>query len=584
MNTLHNSDSTNKLNTDNISFYFKTEWKVLFIVTISGLIYNIGLVASPWFEGQLAGCLMKILNGEETFNAMLYLATVYILVIIVVQSTRYIKRFYVRRFANNINRTMKTTLYANLISKRKPELDSDGVGDIITKAVLDVDDCAEGMRKFTTEIFDTGVVLVGYIFMLMYYDWRLTLICLIFQPISYFIAEKMKKVVQKTGSAFKLQNSVLNTVTLDRITNAVTYRIYGCETNRNNDYEKVLKDYETSAVKANIWLSAMPPLYNIISMISVLFIIYFGSANILGHGWSAWDIATFTTFIACYTKLSVKSSKAAKLFNSVQKAQVSWKRIKPLLKNASPQDTDKNISLYENRLSTLKDISIKDKDFSFSAKAGEIIGITGPVAGGKSTFGRQFLCEDKAKPYTGSIKYNSYELLNIPDKVRNQLAGYMGHDPELLNDTILNNIALSDKNNQSDISDILKLVCFDKEVSLMENGVNTVIGNGGVRLSGGQAQRVALARTLYHKHPIVILDDPFSALDRPTEETVFHNIKEKYSDCIIFIISHRLYLFPEMDKVIWIENGNKTSSTHEQLMQENIEYNKLYNAQTNGAS
>ena len=118
----------------------------------------------------------------------------------------------------------------------------------------------------------------------------------------------------------------------------------------------------------------------------------------------------------------------------------------------------------------------------------------------------------------------------------------------------------------------------------MENGAYTVIGNGGVRLSGGQAQRVALARTLYHKHPIVILDDPFSALDRPTEETVFHNIKEKYSDCIIFIISHRLYLFPEMNKVIWIENGVKTASTHEQLMKENAEYNKLYNAQASPTS
>jgi ATP-binding cassette, subfamily B, multidrug efflux pump len=67
--------------TDKISFYFKTEWKVLFIVTISGIIYNIGLVASPWFEGQLAGCLMNILNGNETFNAMLYLSAIYILVI-----------------------------------------------------------------------------------------------------------------------------------------------------------------------------------------------------------------------------------------------------------------------------------------------------------------------------------------------------------------------------------------------------------------------------------------------------------------------------------------------------------------------
>ena len=189
--------------TDKISFYFKTEWKVLFIVTISGIIYNIGLVASPWFEGQLAGCLMNILNGNETFNAMLYLSAIYILVIIIVQSTRYIKRFYVRRFANNINRTMKTTLYSNLISKSKPELDGDGVGDIITKAVLDVDDCAEGMRKFTTEIFDTGIVLIGYVFMLMYYDWRLTLNMPYFPTYILFYCRTNEKGCTKNG--YKVQ-------------------------------------------------------------------------------------------------------------------------------------------------------------------------------------------------------------------------------------------------------------------------------------------------------------------------------------------------------------------------------------------
>ncbi len=86
----------------------------------------------------------------------------------------------------------------------------------MTKAISDVDDCAEGMRKFTTEFFDTGVALVGYVVMLLLYDWRLALMCMIFPPVSYICAQKMKKLVQRSGAAYKKAASGLSTATLDR--------------------------------------------------------------------------------------------------------------------------------------------------------------------------------------------------------------------------------------------------------------------------------------------------------------------------------------------------------------------------------
>ena len=223
---------------DKIMMYFRAEWKVLALITVSGLIYNLGLMAGPWFEGKMAGCLMQILTGTERFPAMPRLAPAYVIVIGTVQLARYIKRFYVRRFANNVNRRMKRILYRTLIHKSRVELEKEGAGNVITKAISDVDDCVEGMRKFTTEIFDTGVALFGYVCMLLYYDWRLALCSMIFPPFSYIIAEKMKRIVQTTGAAYKKQTGKLNAVTLDRITNAITYRVFGCEKERGENYEE----------------------------------------------------------------------------------------------------------------------------------------------------------------------------------------------------------------------------------------------------------------------------------------------------------------------------------------------------------
>ncbi len=561
---------------DRILSYFKEEWKVLLIITVSGFIYNLGLLFGPWFEGKMAGCLIDILAKNAVYKDMLILVIAYVISIGVVQVSRYIKRFYVRRFANNVNRRMKKILYGTLVLKSRTELEGEGMGDIMTKAILDVDDCAEGMRKFTTEIFDTGVALAAYAGMLLVYDVRLALIAMIFPPISYIIAEKMKVIVQKTGSAYKKQSGILSNATLDRASNAITYRVYGREVNRKNAYEDNLAEYEKSAIYANIWNSSLTPLYRIISMMGILFILYFGSRNVLGTGWRTWDIAAFTTFLACFIKLSDKSSKAAKLFNAVHKAQVSWKRIKPLMV-IQAKDTDcKNQTSgrleVQNLSFTYPDGKNVYNDISFTAEPGQIIGVTGPVASGKSTFGRTFLCE---YPYEGSIMYNGCELRNAADNERTGIISYLGHDPELFNDSIKNNILLGDN---KDVNEYLKAVCIDKEVEAMEQGADTIIGSGGVRLSGGQAQRIALARTLCHKKPVFILDDPFSALDKNTEEQIYNNLRKMTEGSIVIILSHRLYMFPKLDKVIWLDEGSVRVGTHDELMLECMAYRQLNDA------
>ena len=573
---------------DRVLSYFREEWKVLAVITVSGLIYNLGLLAGPWFEGKMTGCLVGILNGNQFPADMLALVTGYVTAITMVQVSRYIKRFYVRRFANNVNRRMKEILYGSLVRKSRAELEEEGEGNVMTKAILDVDDCVEGMRKFTTEIFDTGVALAGYVGMLLWYDWRLALLCLIFPPISYYTAEKMKKMVQRTGAAYKVQSGALSAATLDRVQNAVTYRVFGMEHGRQSAYEENLEAYEKAAVKANIWSTAMPPVYRMISMTGVLFILYFGQKNVLGRGWSVWTIAAFTTFLSCFVKLSVKSSSAAKLFNAVHKAQVSWNRIKPLLTGDAaeePHQTRSDVTRKDALDMHGIDLEVNGLSFrypegreilhniSFSAHTGQMIGITGSVACGKSTLGKAFLCE---YPYEGQILVNGQNLCEMKQEEQTAAIGYLGHDPELFFDSVENNILLGES---VDPMELLQKVCMKEEVEEMDEGIRTRIGNGGVRLSGGQAKRLAIARTLCHKKPLMVLDDPFSALDKKTEEQIFANLKKDAKDSLILLISHRLYLFPQMDQVIWMEDGHATVGTHEELLEQIPEYRKLYEAQ-----
>ncbi len=561
---------------------------MLVVVTVSGLIYNVGLVASPWFEGQIAQRLADILAGLSTPSSMWPLALGYVLVVAFVQLMRFVKRLSVRKFSNRVNLRMKGELYHGLLGRSLADLSREGTGALMTKALSDVDDCVEGMRKFTTELFDTGVALVAYAVMLLAYDWRLALIAMLFPPVSYVLASRLRGVVSRASQAAKESMGRMNASTLDRLQGALTYRVFGLEARRDVSYEASLTDYEHTEGKANVLLNAPRPLYYAVSMLGILPVIALGARNVLGGGWQVWDVAAFTAFVSCYTRLTTKSSHAARLFNAVQRARVSWERIKPYLADALASEgrgqatTPETGQGAEAARLEVRDLSVGFgggepviRGVSFDLEPGRIIGVTGEVASGKSTLGRALIGE---LPYGGSATFGGRELRELAAGSSGVVA-YLGHDPELLGASVADNIRLGV---EGDVWPVLRMVRLDEEVRALPDGVDTLIGEGGVRLSGGQRARVGLARALYHRRPLMVLDDPFSAVDMETERQVMGELRamaRETGTCVV-LISHRLTQFPELDEVLYLQDGRGVVGTHGELVRTCPGYAELYRIQT----
>ncbi|MEG0115452.1 MAG: ABC transporter ATP-binding protein, partial [Hydrogenoanaerobacterium sp.] len=206
---------------------------------------------------------------------------------------------------------------------------------------------------------------------------------------------------------------------------------------------------------------------------------------------------------------------------------------------------------------------------SFSAKSGELIGITGPVASGKSTIGLALL---GLYPYSGSICFNTKELSSCTSAEISSYLTYAGHESSLLSDTIYNNISLG---TGGDIMPVLRDVCFEEDLAKMPQGVQTPVGASGVRLSGGQQARLALARALYCKSPVLVLDDPFAAVDIKTEERIVSNLKQCCKNRIIILISHRIACFKDADKVLLVNDGSAVCSTHDELLKTSDIYRNI---------
>lgn len=563
--------------TDRLGYYFQKEKWRLAVITATGLFYNLGLAAVPWFEGQMVQYLCDILGGRRAAAEMVRMAACYLLAVLAIQGARYGKRLYVRRFANQTGRRMKLAIYENLLWQRGGEAAE--AGDMMTRVLSDADACAEGMRKCTTEVFDTGVVMAAYLGLLLSYDVRLTLLVMLFPPAACLLAERLKTVVTRNVARSRESSARLSGAVLERVTNALTYRIHGREAGRDAELETLLDRHERLAVRANIWENSMQPIYQVISMVGAGMILWQGGRNVLGGGWAVWDVAAFTAYFSCYRKLAVKASKAAKLFNAVQKAKVSWKRIQPWL---HPVAAEECLPLLPAGVLSAEGLTFaydgRDPVFSdaaLTARPGEIVGITGPVACGKTTLGRIFTGEAVQQ---GRVRLGTAELTGDPAACA-RAVGYLGHQPELFSGTIEENICMGQP---GDVWPVLRAVCLDGEVAGLPQGIHTTVGSGGVRLSGGQQARLALARTLYHRRPVLVLDDPFSAVDPDTEARIFENLRRDLGDGILLLISHRLALFPQTDRVVWMDGGRVTEGTHQALAEGQPAYRQLWQAQQKG--
>lgn len=570
---------------EKLSSYWKSQWGICILIAFTGLFYNFGMILTPYFEGFLVDSISAA--EESTLEKLPLYLWLYLLAIVFVEISRALKRYSVRRFANNALIDIKAILFNNLLCRSVLELEQENIGSLLARIQSDSQQSVEGMRKLSTEIFDTVTLFIFYIVYLLILSLKITLFALIPVAIAIFFAFFMRKKVYLVNKEARKSNSKLTADTYDLFSNAILFRLYSRDKENLKNYDSSLSSYERKSILSSFIQDIVTPLSNAIALASVIPILLFGSNAILSKEAlpqlplsenNYWTIGVFTSYLTTFTHLALKASKTAKLFTSVEKGLSSWKRIEPCIKPY--RQFDFSSQLNESDELVLNDFSLQIEDrilfqgLNLKAKKGEVIGITGPIASGKSAFGKVFL---KELNYQGNAFLFEKELKDFSNSEIKGNIVYMGHHPELLSESIRTNIAFE---SQKDVNPYLEAVSFTKDMEAMPQKENTMVGTEGMKLSGGQQQRLSLARTLYHKKGLIILDDPFASVDIKTEHEIMKSLKNMASDSLIFLISHRLSYFSQCDQVIVInKDGTVDVSTHENLLNTNPTYQEIHSLQ-----
>ena len=543
---------------DKISTYFKLNKKSFILATIAGVIFN-GLMA---FVPLVQGELINAYKAQKDAKYIILFALSFLVFIVFIQVNRYLKRYFVRDFSNRMILQMRTVSFQNLIKDDISEFSKTSKGDIMSKTILDIKDCAEGVRKMLTEVYDSVILMLGYLISMMIMDYKVTLIISIFLIASIIVAHLMKKAIFETTSEYKKTFSKAKDVTLNSLKNEVYYRGFGVSNFYYQKYQDTQDNLEKKSIKSMIFKSSLEPTYQAIAFIGMLFVIYMCGKKVIDD---VWLIGTFSAFLSTYVLVANKVSKVGKIFNAYTTFKVSWKRCSPYLKSKEKQKeiaypTDK-LDLDVNNLSFGFDKDFVLHNISFHLEKGQSLGICGMIHSGKSTLGAAL---SGLYNYDGNIKLQGVELKEVRNDIGNNFISYVPSEVEIFNDTIQYNVAFEDK----DIFKEMALSCLDQDVNNFENKENEVLSHSTTNLSGGQQKRLQIARSLYNNPKLIVMDDPFNAIDLDMSVKITENIINNYKNSIFVLINNQKETLKKLDYIIFLKNDTYLFGTYDELMKD----------------
>lgn len=543
---------------DKISTYFKLNKKSFILATIAGVIFN-GLMA---FVLLVQGELINAYKAQKDAKYIILFALSFLAFIVFIQVNRYLKRYFVRDFSNRMILQMRTVSFQNLIKDDISEFSKTSKGDIMSKTLLDIKDCAEGVRKMLTEVYDSVILMLGYLISMMIMDYKVTLIISIFLITSIIVANLMKKAIFKTTSEYKKTFSKAKDVTLNSLKNEVYYRGFGVSNFYYQKYQDTQDNLEKKSIKSMIFKSSLEPTYQAIAFIGMLFVIYMCGKKVIDD---VWLIGTFSAFLSTYVLVANKVSKVGKIFNAYTTFMVSWKRCSPYLKSKEKQKeiaypTDK-LDLDVNNLSFGFDKDFVLHNISFHLEKGQSLGICGMIHSGKSTLGAAL---SGLYNYDGNIKLQGVELKEVRNDIGNNFISYVPSEVEIFNDTIKYNVAFEDK----DVFKEMALSCLDQDVNNFENKENEVLSHSTTNLSGGQQKRVQIARSLYNNPKLIVMDDPFNAIDLDMSVKITENIINNYKNSIFVLINNQKEILKKLDYIIFLKNDTYLFGTYDELIKD----------------
>lgn len=518
-------------------------------------------------------------------QALLFICLFTVFVFLVKNVFRYSAVHFLASMRTGIASTIRQELYDKILHLQVLYFSDKRKGDVLTRLTNDVQEVEYGILHFVEVAFKEPVTILATLLTMLILSPKLTLFVLIILPLSGYFIGKIGKTLKRASSTAQHLQGVLNSIVDETISGIRVIKSFTAEQSFSNKFRNINEQHNRVGTSMIRKRDLSTPLSEFLGISVVVVVLYVGGKMIIHHT-SPLSAEAFIAFIVIFSQIIQPAKAFSNAFYFIQKGMASLRRIEEVLQEENKVNDIaqalplldfkdkiefKNVCFAYHERTVLKNISI-------TIPKGKKVAIVGVSGAGKSTFIQlllRFFDIDSGEILIDGVNIKNYKQ----QALRSQMALVTQHTT-LFNDTVSNNIAFGLLVNEPQIVHAAKQAHADIFIQKMPQQYDSLIGDNGTKISGGEQQRLSIARAIYKDAPILILDEATSHLDSNSEKLVQDALQNLWKNKTAIIIAHRLSTVQLADEILVLKEGELIESgTHQQLLQLQGEYKKLVDLQ-----
>tara|TARA_B100000767_G_scaffold260030_1_gene270308 strand:- start:200 stop:1942 length:1743 start_codon:yes stop_codon:yes gene_type:complete len=551
---------------------------LFFALLVAGSISSIAYLLDP---------AVKKLFVEKDLALMILIPILIAIAFIVKGFSLYFAKVLMIDVSEAVRKDLQCDMLSNLIGADTRLINSKHTGKILSSITNDVSHITNLISVAVLNLFKDSLTLVGLLFVMFFQNWKLALVAIIMIPLATFAAKSLGKRMTKVALEHMEKAGDLNKYLVEIFKNHNLIKIFQREKYENSRAEKYINDMKKKSIKINTIFVRTSPIMESLTGIMIAILIFYSGKLVLAN---ELDIANFFSFLAAMMLAYQPVRTLATLNITISQGLSAATRILPIIDQKSElleneSDTQmkvhagniefKNVSFKyekERKSNTLNSVNLK----MFGGKMTSIVGHSGA---GKSTILN--LIPRFYDSISGDIQIDNQSIYKSTISSLRENISLVSQDTTLFDDTIRNNIAYANLDaSQKEIEDAAKHSFASEFIERLPNKYETIIGENGIRLSGGEKQRLSIARAMLKKSQIILLDEATSSLDAETENKIQDAINFLTKDRTTIVIAHRLSTILNSDKIYVIDSGKVVGEgTHKELLINSTVYKNFYEKQ-----
>ena len=549
-------------------------------------IFSLLLAGSTSSVAYLLDPAIEKLFIEQNQSMAIIIPCLIVLAFAIKGASLYLARVIMIGVSEEVKKDIQNDIFSSLINADTQVIDNKHSGKFIANLTNDVNMITNLLSTVVLNLFKDSLTLIGLLSVMFYQNWKLSLVAIVMIPLASIAAKTLGKRIGKVATQQMNRAGILTSYLMEIFKNHKLIKIFQKESYEKQRAFKFIDNLKESTKKISIVFVRASPIMEFLTGIMIAFLIFFAAKLVANN---ELEVNNFFSFLAAMMLAYQPVRSLATLNLSVQQGISGANRVLPIIDDL-PEI--KEINKAENLVINDGTIEFENINFKYPNTEKEILSsinlkfagtkmtaLVGHSGAGKSTILN--LIPRFYDAISGDIRIDNKSIYNSSIFSVRKSISLVSQDTTLFDDTIKNNIAYANLNaSQKEIEEAAEFSFASEFIKNLPNKYETLIGENGIRLSGGEKQRLSIARAILKKSPIILLDEATSSLDAETEDKIQKAINYLTKGRTTIVIAHRLSTILNSDKIFVIENGMVSGEgKHDDLLKTSDVYKNFYQKQ-----